>query len=102
MTTFSDSDEITGNELVTTDSVEDEEIDSNALADEILNMEKGENEINEKIEDIEDDIDMLKDEDVVAIDEERKEIEGELDKEAEMLDEAKGDLEDEVAGFVGV
>ncbi|MBC7981448.1 hypothetical protein H7X65_00025 [Candidatus Parcubacteria bacterium] len=104
MITFSDSDEITGNELVTTESTDEEETDSSELADELLAMEEDEidgNEIKEKIEGIEDDIEMLKNEEAAAINGDMKKIEDELDMEKEKLDEAEGDLEDEVAGFVG-
>lgn len=104
MITFSDSDEITGNELVTGESTDEEETDSSELADELLAMEEGGvdgGEIKEKIEGIEDDIDTLKEEEGLAINGEKRKIENELDKDEERLDEAKGDLEDEVAGFVG-
>ena len=59
-------------------------------------------EIAEKIEGIEDDMDMLKEGGEVAMAGEMKKIENELDKDEEVLEEAKGDLEDDVAGFVGV
>lgn len=105
MTTFSDSDEITGNDLVTSQSIEDEEMDSAELADELLAMEEEDDvdggEIKENIRDIEDDIEALESDEEVAINGEVKKIENELNAEQEKLDDAEGDLEDEVAGFVG-
>ena len=103
MTTFSDSDEITGNELVTTESTDEQETGSAELAVELLAMEDGDidgNEIKGKIEDIKGEIEVLKDEEEVATRGEMKKIENESDMDEEKLDEAKSDLEDEVAGFV--
>ncbi len=105
MTTFSDSDEITGNELETVQSTDEEETGADELAEELLDVEEGEidgGEIKEKIEGIEDEIDTLREEEEVANAGEVKKIENELGKDEEMLEEAKGDLEDDVAGFVGV
>ena len=105
MTTFSDSDEITGNELETVQSTDEEETGADELAEELLAVEESDidgGEIQEKIEGIEDDIEELKGEEEVAMKGEMTKVEDELNKGEEKLGEAESDLEDDVAGFVGV